>query len=212
MSDENRTFAPVFIFNKMRQKYFVFLLIISLLATLAACSLSRAVQMVNCDYSFHGITGLSWAGINFGTTSTDQSKLGAGTLTKCAKAIANKDYTTTVGITLEAKNPDKRVASIAGFDYVVLYQNKEIASGVSINKEDIVVPAHGSTIIPLNFTFDITDVVNFKSLKAVENTLHFLGEVKKLGDNDTDFAIKIRPHIRVGKTVTKGAYIPIRSI
>ena len=168
--------------------------------------------MVNCDYSFHKITGLSWAGINFGTTSTEKSKLNAGTLAKCAKAIANKDYTTTIGITLEAKNPDKRVASIAGFDYVILYQNKEIASGVSINDADIVVPAHGSTIIPMNFTFDITEVVNFKSLKAVENTLHFLGEVKKLGDNDTDFAIKFRPHIRVGKTVTKGAYIPIRSI
>ena len=196
----------------MKQKYSVILLIISLLITISACSLSRAVQMVNCDYSFHRITGLSWAGINFGTTSTDQSKMGAGTLAKCAKAIANKDYTTTIGITLEAKNPDKRVASIAGFDYVVLYQNKEIASGVSINKEDIVVPAHGSTIIPMNFSIDITEVVNFKSLKAIENTLHFLGEVKKLGDNDTDFAIKLRPHIRVGKNVTKGAYIPIRSI
>lgn len=196
----------------MKQKYFVIILITSLLTILSACSLSRAMQMVNCDYSFHGITGLSWAGINFGTTSTDQSKLGAGTLAKCAKAIANKDYTTTIGITIEAKNPDKRVASIAGFDYVVLYQNKEIASGVSINKEDIVVPAHGSTIIPMNFSIDITDVINFKSLKAVENTLHFLGEVKKLGDNDTDFAIKLRPHIRVGKSVTKGAYIPIRSI
>ncbi len=196
----------------MKQKYSVILLIISLLITISACSLSRAVQMVNCDYSFHGITGLSWAGINFGTTSTDQSKMGAGTLAKCAKAIANKDYTTTIGITLEAKNPDKRVASIAGFDYVVLYQNKEIASGVSINKEDIVVPAHGSTIIPMNFSIDITEVVNFKSLKAIENTLHFLGEVKKLGDNDTDFAIKLRPHIRVGKNVTKGACIPIRSI
>ena len=196
----------------MKQKYFVIILITSLLTILSACSLSRAMQMVNCDYSFHGITGLSWAGINFGTTSTDQSKLGAGTLAKCAKAIANKDYTTTIGITIEAKNPDKRVASIAGFDYVVLYQNKEIASGVSINKEDIVVPAHGSTIIPMNFSIDITDVINFKSLKAIENTLHFLGEVKKLGDNDTDFAIKLRPHIRVGKTITKGAYIPIRSI
>ena len=196
----------------MKQKHLIIILTISLLTTLAACSLSRAMQMANCDYSFHRITGLSWAGINFGTTSTDQSKLGAGTLAKCAKAIANKDFTTTIGLTLEAKNPDKRVASIAGFDYVILYQNKQIASGVSINDADIVVPAHGSTIIPLNFTFDITDVVNFKSLKAVENTLHFLGEVKKLGDNDTDFAIKIRPHIRVGKTVTKGAYIPIRSI
>ena len=196
----------------MKQKYFVIILITSLLTVFSACSISRAMQMVNCDYSFHGITGLSWAGINFGTTSTDQSKLGAGTLAKCAKAIANKDYTTTIGITIEAKNPDKRVASIAGFDYVVLYQNKEIASGVSINKEDIVVPAHGSTIIPMNFSIDITDVINFKSLKAVENTLHFLGEVKKLGDNDTDFAIKLRPHIRVGKTITKGAYIPIRSI
>ena len=196
----------------MKQKHLIILLIISLLATFAACSLSRAVQMVNCDYSFHKITGLSWAGINFGTTSTEKSKMGASTLAKCAKAIANKDYTTTIGISLEAKNPDKRVASIAGFDYVVLYQNKEIASGVSINEADIVVPAHGSTIIPMNFTIDITDVINFQSLKAVENTLHFLGEVKKLGDNDTEFAIKFRPHIRVGKTVTKGAYIPIRSI
>ena len=196
----------------MKQKYLIIILLISLLATFSACSLSRAMQMVNCDYSFHKITGISWAGINFGTTSTEQSKLGASSLAKCAKAIANKDYTTTIGISLEAKNPDKRVASIAGFDYVVLYQNKEIASGVSINQEDIVVPAHGSTIIPMNFTINLADVISFNSLKAVENTLHFLGEVKKLGDNDTDFAIKIRPHIRVGKTVTKGAYIPIKSI
>lgn len=196
----------------MKQRNFIIILIISLLTTVSACSLSKAMQMVNCDYSFHRITGLSWAGINFGTTSTDKSKLGAGTLAKCTKAIANKDYTTTIGISLEAKNPGKRVASIAGFDYVVLYQNKEIASGVSINKEDIIVPAHGSTIIPMNFSIDITDVVNLKSLKAIENTLHFISEVKKLGDNDTEFAIKLRPHIRVGKNVTKGAYIPIRSI
>lgn len=196
----------------MKQKHLITILIISLLTIFTACSLSRAAQMVNCDYSFHKITGLSWAGINFGTTSTEQSKLGASSLAKCAKAIANKDYTTTIGLSLEAKNPDKRVASIAGFDYVVLYQNKQIASGVSINDADIVVPAHGSTIIPLNFTINLADVISFNSLKAVENTLHFLGEVKRLGDNDTDFAVKIRPHIRVGKTVTKGAYIPIRSI
>ena len=196
----------------MRPKHIIILLIISLLTTITACSLSRAVQMVNCDYSFHKITGLSWAGINFGTTSTEKSKMNAGSLAKCAKAIVNKDYTTTIGISLEAKNPDKRVASIAGFDYVVLYQNKEIASGVSINDADIIVPAYGSTIIPLNFTINLADVISFDSLKAVENTLHFLGEVKKLGDNDTDFAVKIRPHIRVGKNVTKGAYIPIRSI
>ena len=196
----------------MRQRTFIIILLVSILATFTACALSRAVQMVNCDYSFHKITGLSWAGINFGTTSTEQSNMNAGSLAKCAKAIANKDYTTTIGISLEAKNPDKRVASIAGFDYVILYQNRQIASGVSINDADIVVPAHGSTIIPMNFTINLTDVVSFNSLKAVENTLHFLGEVKKLGDNDTDFAIKIRPHIRVGNNVTKGAYIPIRSI
>ena len=201
-----------FYFQKMKQRLLIIILITSILTILSACTLSRAVQMVNCNYSFHKITGLSWAGINFGTTTTEQSKLGASTLAKCAKAVANKDFTTTIGISLEAKNPDKRVASIAGFDYVILYQNKEIASGVSINKEDIIVPAYGSTYIPLNFSIDISDVVNFKSLKAVENTLHFLGEVKKLGDNDTDFAIKFRPHIRVGKAVTKGTYIPIRSI
>ena len=80
--------------------------------------------------------------------------MNAGSLAKCAKAIVNKDYTTTIGISLEAKNPDKRVASIAGFDYVVLYQNKEIASGVSINDADIIVPEGGHNRVALELLME----------------------------------------------------------
>ena len=47
------------------------------------------------------------------------------------------------------------------------------------------------------------------SLSGADND-HVVGSYT--ADNDTDFAIKLRPHIRVGKSVTKGAYIPIRSI
>ncbi len=196
----------------MKRNLIVILLSISLLAIVSSCSVSKAVQMANCDYSFQKITGLSWAGLNFGTTSTEKSSMSLSSLAKCTKAISEKDFKTTIGIAISADNPGKREAAIAGFDYVLMYNDKEIASGESINRTDIVVPAHGSTTIPLNFTIDISKVVDFSSLKAIENTLHFLGEVKKLGDADTEFAIKLRPHIRIGDKVTKGPYIPIKSI
>ena len=177
-----------------------------------SCSMAKMYNMVNCDYSFHRLTGISWAGIDFMKKGFDYSALDLGTVAKCTKAIVNKDFTINFNIELKATNPGRREAEIAGFDYILYYANEKVGDGVSMNKSNIVVPAKGgSTIIPVSFRLDLKDLVDVKHpVQSGEKVVNIIGDISKVGNGNTPFVVKVRPHIRVHGEIVKGPYFTIR--
>lgn len=192
------------------KKIFTIILLTSILIGFSGCALQRAINMKDCKYSFGGVSGITWANINFLKIGTDKSALNVKTLTDCATALAKKDFSTKITLDINAKNPESRDAAIAGFDYQVYYKDIMIGTGESANTSEIVVPALGSTTIPADLHVSFKDIVDLKKpLTAVDNTLKFIKEISKIGKSDTDFSVKIRPHLKVGKKTVKTAFIKL---
>lgn len=183
------------------------ILVISILIGFSGCTLQRAINMKDCKYSFGGVSGVTWANINFLKLGTDKSNFSLKTLTDFATAIAQKDFATKITLDINAKNPESKDAALAGFDYQVFYKDVKIGEGESTNTSEIVVPALGSTQIPVNLQISFKDIVDWKKpVKAVDNTLTFLKSVTKIGKEKTDFSIKIRPHVKLGNKTIKTAF------
>ncbi len=197
----------------MKRKGIVFL-IACLLMVVNSCSVQKAVNMVNCDYSFQSISSVEWAGIDFMKVGSDFKNLDPSTIVSCITALTRKDFALRAVANVKATNPGKRDAALAGFDYILYYDGKQVGSGESANQSDIVVRSGGgSTIIPVGFKLELGNVVDIKQPKeSVQNVIGIIKDVTKLGKEDTRFSVKIRPHIRTGNKVVNGTYFNLKKI
>lgn len=175
------------------------------------CGVRKAANLTNCDFSFDKITGVTWAGINFMKTGFDYKKLDAGTLANCASALVKKDFALHVDMNLKGVNPTKSPAGLAGFDYILYYKGNKVGEGESTNVTDIDIPSGGgSATIPVNFSVNFKDLVDMKHpLKSAENAVGFISDVAKLGKSNSNFTVKLRPHVRMGNRVMKTAFLNI---
>ena len=187
-------------------------LTVCLLLISQSCGLMKMYNMTNCDFSFHRVTGISWAGIDFMNKGFDYSRLDFATITKCTKAIINKDFTIHCSLELKATNPTRKEAAIEGFDYILYYADEKLGDGVSTNKSKIVVPAKGgSTVIPISFRVNLADLVDIKHpVQSGEKMVNIIRDISKMGDGNTPFVVKLRPHFRRGNDIVKGPYFTIR--
>ena len=185
-------------------------LIVSVLVLLSGCTLHRAVNMAKCNFDFEKITGITWGGINFMKVGTNFQNLDASTVTSCLSALTSKDFALHVDMNMRATNPTKSAAGLYGFDYIVYYGDAMVGTGESTNQTDINIPGGTSTTIPLNFTLSCKDLVDVKHpVTTVEKIVGLIRDLSKIGKEDTDFVIKIRPHVRMGGRVVKGSYLKI---
>lgn len=177
-----------------------------------SCGLMKMYNMTNCDFSFQRITGISWAGIDFMKNGFDYKLLDVSTIAKCTKAIVNKDFTINCALELKATNPGKKDAELEGFDYILYYGNDKVGDGMSTNKNKIVVPAKGgTTTIPMSFRVDLADLVDIKHpVQSGEKMVNIISDISKIGDGNTPFVVKLRPHFRIGNNIVNGPYFTIR--
>lgn len=194
------------------KKVLTILLTISLIAISTSCGFKQLSSLKECDFKFQKINSVSWAGIDFTKIGSDYNKLDVGTVAKCTKAIINKDFSLDVALNLNATNHGKQKAELVGFDYILYYASQKVGEGTSMNTNNIVIPANGgSTVIPVSFKFDFRDLVNIKKpVESAKTAVKLVGDIMKLGKEDTDFSVKVRAHIRRGNKVIKGTYITIR--
>lgn len=177
-----------------------------------SCGLMKMYNMTNCDFSFHRVTGISWAGIDFMKNGFDYKLLDVSTIAKCTKAIVNKDFTVNCTLELKAVNPGKKDAELEGFDYILYYADEKLGDGVSTNKSKIVVPAKGgTTTIPMSFRVDLAELVDIKHpVQSGEKVVNIISDISKMGDGNTPFVVKLRPHFRIGNNIVNGPYFTIR--
>ena len=99
-----------------------------------------------------------------------------------------------------------------GFDYILYYGNDKVGDGVSTNKNKIVVPAKGgTTTIPMSFRVDLADLVDIKHpVQSGEKMVNIISDISKMGDGNTPFVVKLRPHFRIGNNIVNGPYFTIR--
>lgn len=104
-------------------------------------------------------------------------------------------------INLEITNPTNSKASINEFDYIIFFENQQLASGIV--DQIIHVPADETIVVPLKIKGDIYNMI-FGNDKALLNFL--------LGDNSSkaNFTIKVKPtFVIAGQKIKYPGYISI---
>lgn len=193
----------------MRKIISVFLFL-ALLVLVNGCGVQKLARLKECNFSFGKVTSVSWAGIDFTKVISDYKSLDLSSLAKVTRAVTSGDYKVRVGLTLNASNPNRKDAGLAGFDYILYYKNEKVGAGESLNSQDILIPANGERIsIPLSLDVDFRDLVNLKQLKSAEGAFSLVNSILNIGKSNTDFQFKVRPHVRIGNQTVKSIYLNI---
>lgn len=183
------------------------ILVILILATaLMSCDsvqkgLMSSYNMVNCEYSYRSISGLSISGINVsnGLSLTAIPKI-TSILSGTATSIP-MDFT----LNLNVKNPNQSEALMNGLQYIISIDNIQFTTG-SINKTLSIASGQTQTL-PLSIGFDLATLMKGESKNAVvEIAKNFAG----IGSKKSNVTIKLKPSFNVGNSiVTSPIYIPV---
>ena len=176
-------------------------------ALLAGCTiLQQALNMVNCQYKLSNITDITWAGINL-SAITKPSDLNLSDAAKAGRAILNKDFKIGFKVNVQAVNNATTSAGINGFDYILLLDGNQIATGQSANKKITVAPNGGKTTIPFLMNVDLKTVLTAKN---IDNMINFAKNVSNYGKGEpSKVSIKFRPWIKLGDSYQKLSYITL---
>lgn len=187
----------------MKQRILSLLIII---ATLTGCEsvqqgLSSTYNMINCEYQYKSISGLSVSGINLsnGLSLTSIPKV-TSILTGSATSIPLNFV-----VNLDVKNPNKSAAMMNGLQYVVSVDDIEFTTG-AINQA-LNIGAGQSQTLPISIGVDLATLMKNNSKNAVVDIAkNFIG----IGSKKSNVSIKLKPTFMIGNVpITSPAYIPV---
>lgn len=176
-----------------------------IVVTLISCNVSQelvgAYNMVNCDYNYKSISGMSISGINLsnGPSITDIPKI--TTLLTGSSSSIPLDFT----LNLDVKNPNQSAALLHGLQYILTIDDIQFTTGKLNQSLNI---ASGATqTLPLTIGVDLATLMKNNSKDAVVDiTKNFLG----VGSKKSNVKLQIKPTFMIGNTpITSPAYIPI---
>lgn len=175
-------------------------------ATLVSCDslqqgLMSTYNMVNCEYSYKSISGLSVGGINLsnGLSLTAIPKI-TSMLSGTSKSIP-LDFT----LNLNVKNPNESNALLHGLQYIISIDGIQFTTG-SIN-QSMNIGAGQTQALPLTIGVDLASLMKGESKDAVVDiTKNFLG----IGSKKSNVSLQLKPSFKVGNTmVASPVYIPV---
>lgn len=163
--------------------------------------LMSTYNMVNCEYSYKSISGLSISGMNLsnGLSVTSIPKI-TSLLSGTATSIP-MDFT----LNLNVKNPNQSEALMNGLQYIINIDGIQFTTG-SLNKTLSIASGQTQTL-PLSIGFDLATLMKNESKDAVvEIAKNFIG----IGSKKSNVTIQLKPSFKVGGTmVTSPVYIPV---
>lgn len=163
--------------------------------------LMSTYNMVNCDYSYKSISGLSVGGINLsnGLSLTAVPKI-TSMLSGTSKSIP-LDFT----LNLNVKNPNESNALLHGLQYIISIDGIQFTTG-SIN-QSLNIGAGQTQTLPLTIGVDLASLMKNESKDAVVDiTKNFLG----IGSKKSNVSLQLKPSFKVGNTmVASPVYIPV---
>lgn len=174
--------------------------------TLISCDslqkgLMSTYNMVNCEYTYKSISGLSISGINVsnGLSLTAIPKI-TSILSGTATSIP-MDFT----LNLNVKNPNQSEALMNGLQYIISIDGIQFTTG-SINQTLSIASGQTQTL-PLSIGFDLATFMKGESKDAViDIAKNFVG----IGSKKSEVTLKLKPSFKVGTSmVTSPVYIPV---
>ena len=181
----------------------------SLMILSGSCGVVQQAQqmanLVNCDFRIANIENLRLAGVNIQNVQ-DLKNLNLMDAARITAAAAGSSLPLTFQMNMEGKNPNSSPAGMNKLDWMLFIDNIQMTTG-SINNRYTIPPNNGTTIIPIQVSINLKQVLQGKSLDAIAN---FAFNLAGAGNKPTRITAKIQPTIMIGQTpLTYPGYITI---
>lgn len=167
---------------------------------LISCGLTRQTKMASnladCDFRLKSVTEISLAGVDLGGVSS-MSDLNFTDAARIMAGMAGTTLPLSMTVNLEGRNPNTKPAGVSGVEWILYIDDVHMTSGFL--KDPFIIPAGGTTIIPVEVAMDLKNALSGKSAEAL---IRFSMNLAGVGTTPTRFKIKMKPTISVG-----GSYI-----
>ncbi|SBV98791.1 LEA type 2 family protein [uncultured Dysgonomonas sp.] len=187
----------------MKKRILALLLVVT---TLVGCDsvqqgLRSTYNLINCEYSYKSITGLTISGMNL------SNGLSVTSIPKVTSILSGTATSIPLNFTLNVnvKNPNESAALLHGLQYIISVDDIEFTTG-SINQTLNIASGQTQTL-PLTIGVDLATLMKNNSKDAVtEIAKNFLG----IGSKKSNVSLQLKPTFMIGNTpVASPMYIPV---
>lgn len=187
----------------MKKRILALLLVVT---TLVGCDsvqqgLRSTYNLINCEYSYKSITGLTISGMNL------SNGLSVTSIPKITSILSGTATSIPLNFTLNVnvKNPNESAALLHGLQYIVSVDDIEFTTG-SINQTLNIASGQTQTL-SLTIGVDLATLMKNNSKDAVtEIAKNFLG----IGSKKSNVSLQLKPTFMIGNTpVVSPMYIPV---
>jgi hypothetical protein len=179
------------------------LLLICLAAvTLIGCGVNKQAQQIKalekCKYKVLSASNISVAGTDVKRLMTNQN-INLGSLPALAFGLLRKDVPLHATLNMEVMNPSGYDAAINEFEYKILINKQELATGF-VNRL-VNVAAGQSVSVPVDLNVNVYQFIS--NAKVMSEITEFLRGGSGGSERKGLVTLKIRPSIMVGNTLVK---------
>lgn len=173
-----------------------------ILLFVSGCGINQQAQQIKalekCTYRITSADQISVAGTDIKSLISDQN-INLGSLPGLALGLLRRDIPLRARLNLEISNPTNNQASINEFEYKILINKQEIATGF-VN-QSVNVAAGSKTIAPVDMTANIYPFIS--NGQVMEDISKFLKARNGGPEQKGIVTLKIRPSIKVGGALVK---------
>jgi len=179
------------------------LLSICLLAvTLWSCGINKQAQQIKalekCTYKIASADQITIAGTDV-RSILEKDNINIGSLPGLALGFLRKDIPMRAKINLEINNPTGDLASINEFEYKILINQAEIATGF-VNQQVVVQPGK-STVVPVDINANVFPFLS--NSKVMDEVARFFKASQGGAEQKGIVTLKIKPSFMVGNSLVK---------
>ncbi|MBG6234608.1 hypothetical protein IWX76_001163 [Pedobacter sp. CAN_A7] len=179
------------------------LLSICLLAvTLWSCGINKQTQQIKalekCTYKIASADQITIAGTDV-KSILEKENINLGSLPGLALGFLRKDIPMRAKLNLEITNPTGDLASINEFEYKILINQAEIATGF-VNQQVMVKPGQ-TTIVPVDINANVFPFLS--NSKVMDEVARFFKASQGGAEQKGIVTLKIKPSFMVGNSLVK---------
>lgn len=179
------------------------ILLVCLMAIgVAGCGINKQAQQIKalerCKYRITSADEITLAGADVKKMILNQD-INLGSLPGLALGLLRRDIPLRARLNLEVKNPSGNDAAINQFEYKILINRQELASGF-VNQE-VNIAAGQSTVVPVDMEANIYPFIS--NSKVMKEITDFVQSGKNGPERKGILTLKIRPSIKVAGGLVK---------
>lgn len=172
----------------------IVLLSLVLVLAFSACEvMNKAITLTNCKYELAGFASPSMAGVSLNNVYS-MNDLNAVSLLKIGSAYMAGSLPFTITVNVNATNPNASVAEIEGLEWAVDMESKTLFTG-NVDKRVSIAANGGKTVIPLNITVDLMEVLKGETK---DDMFNFVSGLLNSGSASSKVAFRIKPSVLIG--------------